>query len=387
MTAPPFVPLLLQPESGSPVRYPTSLVGQPLLVQPDGTVKPGGGGGPSGTNFSNVLFADAGTTEPVGTGSILTPFKLLGTALSSVVANGTVYATPLDYSGEGVVDAPVNVTLVGMSAPGISLMELGGIAATDGLTLQNASVVGAVSAGGALYALDCSLQANVTGSAFTSLTRCNATGGIVAGTTLTAVDSLLWGSIVVNGTTATFQNCSFAHTPSITFAGSTGTIVFDSASYFNFMAAGGTFSNGHLLCTDPNVPKVQLTAPEELPAGGAGAYFTLAADGSFSMVFDATGIASNILIKIGIDANEFDELLGTYTELRANYTYTMIAGVATLLESATTFAPRLIGGTNLALQLAVVGSTLISLQGYKEAAGLHGHKYSGKMYVELERGS
>jgi hypothetical protein len=265
-------------------------------------------------------------------------------------------------------------------------MQLQGIAATNSLTVQNASLVGPVSAGGTLYVLDSSLQASVTGTSFVSLTRCNATGGLFVGSTLNAVDCTLWGLIEVAGTLATFQGCSFASTPWITFSGSTGTIIWDSVSYYNFVAAGGTISNAHQLCTDPNVPKLQRLSPEEIPAGGAGAYVTLAADGGFGMAFDTTGL-TNVLIKVGVDANEFDETLGTYTELRSNTTYVMIGGVATLLESATVFNPRLIGGTHLALQLAVIGSTAISLQGYKEAAGGHRHKYSARMYVQVEQAS
>jgi hypothetical protein len=324
---------------------------------------------------------DGATTNPTGNGSILTPFKTLAAALAVAAAGQVIYATPISYNAEGALATiPNSVTLVGMSSSGPSGFSVASISTTHNLSIQNTTVTGAVTTTSAFNAVD-SVMFGVagTGSAVT-LTRSTVVGAIT-GATVSSDDATIIGNITLTSGTATFKNTSFASAPVLTFSGSVGVATFDSASYNNFMAAGGTIANGSIVCNDPNVPKLQLTTPQTLTAGGAGAYVTLTADGGAPFSFDCTGIPVGSKIEVGIDATATDVTTGVHSELRANRTYVMSAGVPTLLNDSTVFSPAGIAG-NASVQLAIVGATL-ALQGWKVAAGGHDEKYIGNLYIRV----
>lgn len=376
------VPILRQSESGPFLTYPTSMAGELLTVQPDGTVKPGGGGGPGGATFSDVFYCDAGTTSTTGNGSVNNPFKTLAAALllASTVTNSIVYATPESYAAEGTLAPTANVSIVGMGPSGGTATAVQAINTTHTLVIENLTVIGGITATSVFTAVGCSVFGITNTGGIVNLTNSTEVGAIT-GATLGATGSTIVGNITLTAGGCQFINCAFGNTPVLTFVGAPGVVNFDSTSYNNFFAAGGTIVNGSFTSHDPNVPKIQLTAPQTLAQGGAGAYVTLTADGGAAMTFDCTGIPVTSKIEVGIDATATDATTGVHSELRANRTYVMAGGVPTLLNDSTSFTPALISG-HAAVQLAIVGATL-ALQGWKEAAGGHDEKFVGKLYITV----
>lgn len=373
-------PIFREPPSGQIMKYGASKVGLPIIVQPDGTLAPGGGGGPGGATFSDILYVDSGTTNTTGNGSILTPYKALAAALAVAAPNTVIYCTPEGYNTEGTLAPINNVMLIGMSADGPNGFAVQAINTTHTLIVENMVALAGITSTSGFTAINC----NIFGIANTGggVTLKNTTEvGNVSGATLATTNSTIVGNITLTAGTASFDTTKFASAPVLTFTGPAGTATFDSVSYNNFMAAGGTIVNGSIASNDPNVPKLQLTIPQTLANGGAGAYVTLTADGGASFAFDCTGIAAGAKIEVGIDATATDATTGTHSELRANRTYVMAGGVPTLLNDSTVFTPAIIAG-NAAVQLAIVGATL-ALQGWKIAAGGHDQKFVGLMYVNV----
>ena len=240
-------PLFREPPSGPIMKYPPAFVGQAILVQPDGTLKPGGGGGPGGATFSDIFFVDAQSSIPAGNGSILTPFKLLASALAASAPNQVIYCTPEGYNAEGVLSTiPNAVALVGMGASGPNGFSLQGISSTHNLFLQNVTVSNAIPSNSSLSVVDSTIF-GITGTGSTlRLTRVTNVGSI-AGGTLVADDCTIVGSITLSGTAASFTNTVFFSAPVITFSGLAGTVKFDEQSLENFVAGGGTIVNGTIV--------------------------------------------------------------------------------------------------------------------------------------------
>jgi len=381
MTGVPYVPLLIQPESGSPLRYSAALIGQPLTVQADGTIIPGTGGSINPGGLSNVLVADASTESTAQSGTFNAPYSSLQHAIALSTTNGVVLCTPVSFAAQGALLADNAINIVGLGEPGANGFEIESLTAGSNVGLQNVTVDEASSIGGVLIAVDSEFLGNLTTTDFAQFIRCSL--GTASVLTLQAVDCTFSGpaELSISGTEVSFQGCIFPGGLGVNFTGAPGTITFvDSASYWNFVATGGV-TNGTIVCNDPNVPRLQRTSPQTVSPSGTAGYVTLTQDNGSPAAFSFTGL-SNVLVKVGVDASDYNVGTPGYSELRMNATYSVNAGSPVLLEQSIVFAPELIGGTP-SLALNIVGST-IALQGYKESSEGVAHKYTCRVYIQVE---
>jgi hypothetical protein len=369
--------LTTQNPTGSQIEIPTTNIGTIVVEALDPAAA-------SSTVLSNVLYADNGTAVPVPdqNGSINAPFGTLVAGIAGTPASGTLLVTPRNYAPEGTITIAQSITIASINPTVVSSILLQNLTINGGLVFAaQGIVVGGTTAspGGGVAVLYESQLGVVTGILNLTLYQQSVLTAATALASLTATESTIGANVTCSGSTVTLNLCSFSNGISITFSGGPGTLVMDATSYQNFVAASGVIVNGSIVSNSPTVPTLALRVPQQLNAAGGGGYTTLTQDGGAAFSFDATTLGTEKL-EVGIDATDTDMTSGVHSELRANRSYVMIAGVLTQLNDSTAFSPAVVAG-NPTLNISLAGNH-VALQGYAEAAAGHNHRYVGSLFIK-----
>jgi hypothetical protein len=377
-------------------------------------INPGTGG--AGVPLSNVRYVDGGTATPLGNqnGAIGSPFATIQQGIDSCPANGTVLVTFGTYAEDITVGKNLTIQKTGLPTAGIANSfspSVGGNVSVQKVT---------VSAGNSLQlnGINHTKLIGEDNTVYISIALCTGSGadgtavsneGGATYPTINAVSSTLFGTMNVNFFQATnalldgninigggpqaqsqqccFINCAFPEAKTLTFdSGGPNVLTMDPVSNANFqgimtlLATVGTYI---INVIGSDVSQERLT-PVVVTAGGAGGYSILPNEGGEPMIFDASVTGQHLLqnekLEVGIDATQTDGTTIVHTELRANRTYAMIAGVLTQINDSTVFTPAVVAG-NPTIKIDLTANVL-SLQVYQAAAGGHNNSYVGSLYFK-----
>lgn len=368
-----------------------------LFLEINAALIPGAGGG---NPLSNVRFVDHGISAS-GNGSIASPFKTIGEAITDCPEFGLILITSGTYAEDLAVIKTLNIQAMSPQTVGN---------ATD-LSLKNPNVNVqhvTISAGKTLTALGLKIiLLTCTNSTCTALLeRCwvisttgltsdpaidNVGGEVGSGGMLQLHDTLITGTIITNSIQgynciisselidhlagpnpfgAYFRQTRFTDLTDWEYhVAPAGIVDLDQETnewwvQFVNMGAGSVTISG-------NAANLQLFTPASLVAAGAGGFTTF-------LTYNALALDVKHKLEIGVDATVTDAntpATPVVGELRANRTYYITGGVLTLLNDSTVFS-------DVKLQLIISGTDLL-LQGAFNAAGGHTLNYVGSIYAKV----
>lgn len=289
-------------------------------------------------SLSNVSWIDAGTAVPLAsrTGSIAAPYGTLAAAITAACtagADNAMMLCPGDYSGEGSGTLDFTATsfvthIMGLGRTPIKNTGSSAVVQLPGLTcsvtgsgtlfVERAGINGAITRpGGTVCLIDVNAGFTITCGVF-HCDRCylQDTVTVSSGTPqVTAVEATFTksGTIISSSSTSlSLTRCAFTGTnPVIAFTGSAGTVTVDAETRNAFFAAGGTITNGTLVCSPQEAGLVAvgyLTFNTSVGTADLTA-FTVAASPSGSKRFIVTAIevtldtvitgSGNVTIRVG----------------------------------------------------------------------------------------
>lgn len=241
-------------------------------------------------NLSNVIFVDGSTVIPtnVETGNIEAPFALLSTAITALPTGGALWLTPLDYSVQGLVTLSKNASIRSLGA-GTNFSALTLAAAVTQFDMSDCTVSGNVSGssiGGSVTLRRCKVNGSLTDTQAVVTLEDTAVGNTISIADLIATNCTIFRAITLSDVSAVLTNCTF-NTASITFSGSAGVATMDGYTYANWLAAGGTITNGTIV-VDNSLPSVSVAVTVPVLLNGEVEYVNVDVSGTI-----LKGIAAN----------------------------------------------------------------------------------------------